>query len=410
MDFEETAEEATFRVEVRAWLDSHARRRTAGERSDHSYMPGDGSPEADAEHVRACREWQRTLFDGGWAGITWPVEAGGRGGKGWQQRIFNEEQSRYDVAVGVFAVGIGMAGPTIIGWGTPEQQGRYLPAMLRGDEIWCQLFSEPGAGSDLAGLRTRAERDGDEWIVNGQKVWTSGAHYSEWGLLLARSNQDAPKHKGITAFLLDMRTPGIDVRPLRQITGASHFNEVFFTDVRVLDECRVGPVDGGWRVANTMLSNERALIGGGGGRVGFRDVIALAQHTGASDDLSMRQELAKSYTRMQVIKWLGQRSRSRKDQGLGPEASVLKLAVSRRLQHDGDLVLALQGAAAMLYDADAFQHGYWQQQFLGQWSSRLGGGTEQIQRNVIGERVLGLPGEPRVDKELPFKDLPKSGG
>ena len=271
MDFEETEEESQFRAEVRAWLDAHARRRKAGEQSDHSYMPGDGDPDADSKHVAACKEWQRVVYDGGWAGITWPVEAGGRGGPGWQQRIFNEEQSQYDVATGVFAVGIAMAGPTIIAWGTPEQQERFLPAMLRGDDVWCQLFSEPGAGSDLAGLRTRAERDGDEWIVNGQKVWTSGAHYSDWGLLLARSDPDAPKHKGITAFLLDMHTPGIDVRPLRQITGASHFNEVFLTDVRIPDACASGPLGGGWRVANTMLSNERAMIGSGG-RVGFRDL------------------------------------------------------------------------------------------------------------------------------------------
>ncbi len=407
MDFDESEEEIAFRDEVRAWLDAHAPRRVAGEQSDRSYLPGDGSHEADERHVRACKEWQRTLYENDWAGITWPADAGGRGGAGWQQRIFNEEQAKYDVAVGVFAVGIGMAGPTIIAWGTPEQQQRYLPPMLRGDEIWCQLFSEPGAGSDLAGLRTRAERDGDEWVVNGQKVWTSGAHYSDWGLLLARTNLDAPKHKGITAFLVDMHASGIDVRPLRQITGASHFNEVFFTDVRVPESCRLGPIDGGWRVANTMLSNERALIGSGG-RVGFRDLVALAQRTGANDDPLLRQELARSYTRLQLIKWLGWRARSRKDQGLGPEASVLKLAASRRLAYDGDLVLALQGAPGMLYDEDALQHGYWQQQFLGQWSSRLGGGTEQIQRNVIGERVLGLPGEPRLDKELAFKDLPKS--
>ena len=194
--------------EVRAWLDAHAKLRGAGDDPEHFHLTGDPSPEAEAEHVRACKEWQRTLYDAGWAGITWPAEWGGRGGAGWQQRIFNEEQARYDVAAGVFAVGIGMAGPTIIVWGTPEQQERFLPAMLRGDDIWCQLFSEPGAGSDLAGLRTKAVRDGDEWVVNGQKVWTSGAHYSDWGLLLARSNPDVPKHRGITAFLLDMRSPG----------------------------------------------------------------------------------------------------------------------------------------------------------------------------------------------------------
>jgi alkylation response protein AidB-like acyl-CoA dehydrogenase len=405
VNFEETEEEQAFRAEVHEWLDAHANRRVAGGPSDHSYVPGEKSPEADAAHTKACAEWQRTLYEGGWAGITWPVEAGGRGGAGWQQRIFNEEQARFDVAVGAFAVGIGMAGPTVIAWGTDEQKARLLPAMLRGDEIWCQLFSEPGAGSDLAGLRTRATLDGDEWIVNGQKVWTSGAQYSDWGLLLARTDPDAPKHRGITAFALDMRTPGIDVRPLRQITGASHFNEVFLTDVRIPDAQRLGPLNEGWRVANTMLSNERALIGGGG-RVGFRDIVELARQGGHADDPMLRQELARSYTRLQVIKWLGWRARSRKDQGLGPEASVLKLAASRRLAYDGDLVLALQGAPAMLANDDALHDGYWQQQFLMQWSSRLGGGTEQIQRNVIGERVLGLPGEPRLDKDVPFRELP----
>jgi alkylation response protein AidB-like acyl-CoA dehydrogenase len=408
VNFDETADEASFRAEVRVWLEAHAKLRVAGGPSDHSYVPGERSPEADLRHVDACRDWQRTLHEGGWAGITWPRAAGGRGGAGWQQRIFNEEQAKFDVAVGAFAVGIGMAGPTIIAWGTEEQKQRFLPPMLRGDEIWCQLFSEPGAGSDLAGLRTRAVRDGDEWVVSGQKVWTSGAHYSDWGLLLARTDIDAPKHRGITAFLLDMRTPGIDVRPLRQITGAAHFNEVFLTDVRVPDAHRLGDTDNGWRVANTMLSNERALIGGGGGRVGFRDLLELARKCGTGADPLLRQELARSYTRLQVIKWLGWRARSRKDQGLGPEASVLKLAASRRLELDGNLVLALQGAPAMLATDDAVNDGYWQQQFLMQWSSRIGGGTEQVQRNVIGERVLGLPGEPRVDKDVPFRDLPSS--
>jgi alkylation response protein AidB-like acyl-CoA dehydrogenase len=407
MDFEESEEERAFRAEVRGWLEAHAPLRVAGGPSDRSFVPGEMSPDAEREHTEACQKWQRTLYEGGWAGITWPLEAGGRGGAGWQQRIFNEEQAKFDVAVGAFAVGIGMAGPTIIAWGTEEQKRRYLPPMLKGEEIWCQLFSEPGAGSDLAGLRTRAVNDGDEWVVNGQKVWTSGAHYSDFGLLLARTDLDAPKHKGITAFVLDMRAPGIDVRPLRQITGASHFNEVFFTDVRVPESAQLGPRNEGWRVANTMLSNERALIGSGG-RVGFRDLVELARASGSNDDPVLRQELARSYTRLQLIKWLGWRARSRKDQGLGPEASVLKLAASRRLEADGDLVLALQGAPAMLADADARSNGYWQQQFLMQWSSRIGGGTEQVQRNVIGERVLGLPGEPRVDKTLPFRELPQS--
>jgi alkylation response protein AidB-like acyl-CoA dehydrogenase len=406
MDFDESPEEQAFRAEARAWLEAHAKPRAIGADPEHFHLAGDPTPEAEAAHVEGCKQWQRTLYDARWAGITWPVEAGGRGGPGWQQRIFNEEQSRFDVAVGVFAVGIGMAGPTINTWGTDEQKDRFLPAMLKGEDIWCQLFSEPGAGSDLAGLRTRAERDGDEWIVNGQKVWTSGAHYSDWGLLLARTNPDVPKHRGITAFLVDMHTPGIDVRPLRQITGIAHFNEVFLTDVRVPDARRVGGEGDGWRVANTMLSNERAFIGGGG-RVGFREIASLAQECGATTDPLMRQALAECYTRLHVIKWLGWRARSRKDQGLGPEASVLKLAASRRQELDGNLVVALQQSAGLLYGDDAVNRGYWQNMFLSQWSSRIGGGTEQVQRNVIGERVLGLPSDVRVDKDVPFRELPR---
>src|SRR3954469_3539793 len=405
MDFEETEDEKAFRAEARAWLEARAKRRQPGTDPEHFYSSSDTSTEADAAHVRACKAWQRTLYDAGWTGIAWPKDFGGRCGAGWQQRIFNEEQSRFDVAAGVFAVGIAMAGPTIMAWGTEEQQQRFLGPMLSGEHVWCQLFSEPGAGSDLAGLRTRATPDGEQWIVNGQKVWTSGAHHSDWGLLLARTDIDAPKHKGITAFLLDMHSPGIEVRPLRQINGMAHFNEVFFTDVTIPDACRLGNTNEGWRVANTMLSNERALIGGGG-RVGFRDIVELARQGGHADDPMLRQELARSYTRMQVIKWLGWRARSRKDQGLGPETSVLKLAVSRRLELAGNHVLALEGAPGMLSDDDAIADGYWQQQFLMQWSSRIGGGTEQVQRNVIGERVLGLPSEPRPDKNTPFRELP----
>ncbi|HEX5614846.1 MAG TPA: acyl-CoA dehydrogenase family protein [Acidimicrobiia bacterium] len=407
MDFDESDEERAFRAEARGWLEANARRREIGDDPDHFYLSGDESPEADAAHVASCKAWQRTLFDGGWAGITWPREWGGRGGKGWQQRIFNEEMSRFDVSAGVFAVGIGMAGPTIIAHGTPAQQERYLPAMLRGDEIWCQLFSEPGAGSDLAGLRTRAVLDGDEWIVNGQKVWTSGAHHSDFGLMLARTDLDAPKHRGISAFIVDMRAPGIEVRPLRQINGMAHFNEVFFTDARVPTDHLLGDANAGWGVAQTMLANERALIGGGG-RVGFKDMLALAQRCGVTADARVRQDLAQCFTRTQILKWLGWRARSRASGGLGPESSVMKLAYSQRVERDGDLALALQGAAGMLSGDDAHQHGYWQQQFLMQWSSRIGGGTDQVQRNVIGDRVLGLPPDVRVDKGVPFRDLPHS--
>jgi alkylation response protein AidB-like acyl-CoA dehydrogenase len=307
----------------------------------------------------------------------------------------------------VFAVGIGMVGPTLIAHGTEAQKERYLPALLRGDDVWCQLFSEPGAGSDLAGLRTRAVRDGDEWVVNGQKVWSSGAHHSDLGILLTRTDVDVPKHRGITYFVVDMRSPGIDVRPLRQITGVAHFNEVFLTDVRIPNQNVVGEPNTGWGVALTTLGNERTLIGGGLG-IGFRDVLRLARAQSRSGEPELRQRLAAAYTRFELLRYLGLRAQAAARSGRppGPETSVLKLAVSRNVALNGDLVLALEGPAGMLQYDDAPDGGFWQQQFLGQWGVRIGGGTDQVQRNVIGERVLGLPAEPRPDKSVPFRELP----
>jgi alkylation response protein AidB-like acyl-CoA dehydrogenase len=398
---------AAFRARARVFLEAHARPRRSGDDDFARFrFLGDPSPEADAEHVRRCKRWQRTLFDGGWAGIAWPEEYGGRGGTPAEARIFAREQARFDVDAGAFAVGIGMVGPTLIAHGTEAQKGRYLPALLRGDEVWCQLFSEPGAGSDLAGLRTRAVRDGDEWVVNGQKVWSSGAHHSELGILLARTDPDAPKHKGITYFVLDMRSPGIEVRPLRQINGVAHFNEVFLTDVRIPDANVVGEVNGGWGVAQTTLGAERVLIGSGGA-VGFRDLARLAIEQQRTSDPVLRQRLADAYIRFEIVKYLGQRAQAARRNGaaVGAEASVLKLAVSQNVALNGDLALALEGATAMLLHGDAPYGGFWQQQFLNQWGTRIGGGTEQVQRNVIGERVLGLPPEPRPDKRVPFREL-----
>jgi len=395
-----------FRARARAFLEAHARRRRPGDDDFARFrFLGDPNPEADAEHVRRGKAWQRTLFEGGWAGIAWPKEYGGLGGTPAQARIFAREQARFDVDVGVFAVGVGMVGPTLIAHGTEAQKQRYLPALLRGDEVWCQLFSEPGAGSDLAGLRTRAVRDGDEWVVNGQKVWSSGAHHSELAILLARTDPDAPKHQGITYYVLDMRSPGIEVRPLRQINGVAHFNEVFLTDVRIPQENVVGDVNGGWAVAQTTLGAERTLIGSGGA-VGFRDLARLAREQDRTGDPRLRQRLAEAYIRFEILKYLGQRAQAaRRNAAVGAEASVLKLAVSRHVSLNGDLALALEGATGMLLHDDAPYGGFWQQQFLNQWGTRIGGGTEQVQRNVIGERVLGLPPEPRPDKRVPFREL-----
>ena len=307
----------------------------------------------------------------------------------------------------IFAQGIGMAGPTVMAHGTDAQRDRFLGPMLRGDEVWCQLFSEPGAGSDLAGLATRAVRDGEEFVVDGQKVWNSSAHYADWGILLARTDPDAPKHRGITYFLLDMRTPGIDVRPLRQITGAAHFNEVFLTGVRIPADNVVGPLNGGWGVTVTTLANERTLIGGAGASRGerFDGLVQLARHHGLADNACFRQRLADTYVKTMVISYLGWRVQSALSRGgqPGPESSVLKLLVSQQEGEVGDLAMALLGAQGTLFRYDDPVDDPWQMQFLNQWGSKIGGGTAEVQRNIIGERVLGLPAEPRADKDTPFR-------
>jgi alkylation response protein AidB-like acyl-CoA dehydrogenase len=408
MDFDDTPEEAAFRAEARSFLEAHARPKGRDTRAQGGLT--DAFSEAEKEHVRRAKEWQLTLYDHGWAGITWPKEYGGRGGTTVEQVIFNQEQSRFDVAPGVFAQGIGMAGPTLMIHGSEDQKERFLRPMLRGQELWCQLFSEPGAGSDLAALGTRAERDGDEWVVNGQKVWTSSAHYSDWGILLTRSDPTAPKHRGITYFLVDMRSPGIEVRPLRQITGAAHFNEVFFTDVRIPAANVVGDPNAGWGVAMTTLGNERTLIGSIAADV-WPDLVGLVRRQGEAANPLFRQRLAATYSRLQIMKYLGWRSLTAVTKGRapGPESSVGKLLYSRHLAELGDLVMALQGPAGMLFDpADADSH-HFTTQFLGQWGSRIGGGTDQVQGTVIGERVLGLPGEPRLDKDVAWNEIPSGG-
>jgi alkylation response protein AidB-like acyl-CoA dehydrogenase len=401
VDFDESPEEAAFRAEAREWLEKAAD-------TPEARRLRDGRPGLDRDWLERAKPWQARLADEGWAGITWPVDSGGRGGTPAEQAIFTEEAAKLGLAANAFAVGIAMAGPTIIAHGTDEQRQRFLPPLQRGDEVWCQLFSEPGAGSDLAGLSTRAVRDGDEWVVNGQKVWTSGAHYSDLGILLARTDLDQPKHRGITYFLVDMHAPGIEVRPLRQMTGASHFSEVFFTDVRIPHDCVLGEVNGGWGVAMTTLANERTMMGGGSSGPVATDLIELARRCGVDEQPVVRQGLAASWTRAQVMTYLGYRSRTRASQGLppGPEASVRKVFAAWNLKRNGELAMSIQGASGMLLADDAPEGGRWQQSFLGAPSIRIAGGSDEIQRNVMGERVLGLPAEPRVDKHLPFRALP----
>jgi alkylation response protein AidB-like acyl-CoA dehydrogenase len=408
MDIGDSPEEAAFRAEARAFLEARAPRKQAGVTSLDELNRHD--PTWLKDHIEHCRSWQHVLYENGWAGITWPKEFGGRGGTNIQQAIYSEEESQFDVSAGVFSVGLGMVAPTLMVHGTSEQQERYLDPMLRGDELWCQLFSEPGAGSDLATLGTRAVRDGDEWVVDGQKVWNSYAQHADWGILIARTDPDVPKHRGITYFVVDMKTPGIDVRPLRQITGIAHFNEVFLSGVRIPQANVVGEVNGGWAVTHTTLANERAVIGVGAGGRNADDVIALARRCGVTDDSRFRQELAQMYVRTATLRYLGLRLRTAMSQGRqpGPEASVLKLAFSQHAARTGDLVMRMLGPEATLYGDDALDKARWQDYFLNQFNVRIGGGTDEVQRNGIAERALGMPRDPTSDRDIPWKDLARS--
>jgi alkylation response protein AidB-like acyl-CoA dehydrogenase len=405
MEFQDTPEEAAFRAEARAFLEAHAPAKGSAEDFSNGYQDG----MSDAEFTKRCKEWQATLAEHGWAGITWPKEYGGRGGTGLQASIFAEEQSHFGVTNSTFAVGIGMAGPTIIVHGTDAQKERFLPSLLRGEEVWCQLFSEPGAGSDLAGLSSRAVRDGEEWVVNGQKVWTSGAVGSDLGILLARTDPEQPKHRGITYFLCDMDDPGFEIRPIKQINGQAHFNEVFMTDVRVPDDRVLGGPNAGWGVAMTTLANERLLIGEGQNGLKFDDLLALATKEERLEDPVIRQGLASAYTRYELLRYLSMRVRTAASKGETPgaEANVMKLFTAQHAKQLGALALEIEGAGGMLIGADAPDGAAWQQQFLSAPSIRIAGGSDEVQRNVIGERSLGLPGDVRVDKAQPFKDLAK---
>lgn len=406
----ESPELSDFRAVADTWCNDNFERRSVDVNEFKRRFSISSISEKD-EHAQVARAQagQKAVFEAGFAGLAVPEQYGGQGLTTQHQRIFAQVASRYVIDTGIFSVSIGMVLPTLLTHGTEEQKLRLIPSMLSGDDIWCQLFSEPGAGSDLAGLTTRAELDGETWRINGQKVWNSFAHVANWGILLARTDWDVPKHRGISVFMVEMNNDGVEVRPLRQITGVAHFNETFLTDVDVPANNLLGELNGGWGVTQTTLMAERSLIGGGMG-LGFRDYVALAKEYKRSDDPTIRQELAQTYTRFEILRWLGERSRAAMRAGkmIGAESSVTKLAISEHVAKSGDLALAIEGAAGMLAGDDASDFGFWQQQFLSQWAIRIGGGTEQVQRNVLGERVLGLPSEARPDKTEPFRLVPKN--
>lgn len=399
----------------------------------------------------SLRSWLAVLADSGWAVPQWPTQWFGKGLSNELAAAAFEEFGRLNVPGPPMGLARMLAAPTIIAHGTDEQRKRFVRAILVGDETWCQLFSEPGAGSDLAGLQTRAELDGDTFVVNGQKVWTSGAHGSDLGMLLARTDPDAPKHRGITYFALEMDQPGVEIRPLRQITGEAHFAEVFFTDARVPAANIIGEQNGGWAVTLTTLANERVGLGGGsslgfsisapGGRgaqsqldtsvaeyvdnvAKFRsvytpgsagaaasrgaDVLArLAKQNGRDKDPIVRQQLARLYGLGQVSRWNGLRAKAAVEAGgrPGPEASLGKLMVSRLVRASRDVGMAVAGAQGMLAGPDGPEGGALALQFLGAPAPSIYGGSDEIQHNIIGERVLGLPREPDLSKDVPFRDL-----
>ena len=399
MDFNDTPQEATFRAEVQNWL-------TANVPSESELFGMD--------YIGRAKLWQKKKHDACWACIRWPKAHGGRDASAIEQVIFNQEESKFDTPAGIFAIGQGMCAPTMMTWATEEQNQRFMPSLASGEEVWCQLFSEPAGGSDLAALRTKGVKDGDDWIVNGQKIWTSGAHYSDFGVLVLRTDPEAPKHQGLTYFFLDMKSPGIEIKPIRQISGGANFNEVYFTDVRIPDAQRLGNVGQGWQVALTTLMNERASIGGGGGGVNFDSVFELAQSVDfgerpAIEDPSVRRKLADWYVQEAGLKFTGYRSMTALSKGEipGPENSIGKLVGAPKQQDMASFALDLLEQAGVIWDEKLSERaGLFQATYMASPGLRIAGGTDEIMANIIAERVLGMPQDIRVDKGIPFSEVP----
>lgn len=395
-----------LRAEATRFLDGHAARRAEerfvwGEGSDRVGVLDEKTPEQEKVELRAARDWKGQEFDAGFGWLSGPIEYGGRELSRAHDRAYREIAAHYTIpSQAPFGIGLGMVAPTILAHAIPEVRERYLRPLYRGDIIACQLFSEPIAGSDLAGIQTRAERDGDEWRITGQKVWTSGAQFSDIGEIITRTSLDKPKHKGLTMFVVDMHDPGVEVRPLRQITGGATFNEVFFDNVPVHDSHRLGDVDEGWTVALTTLMNERAAIGGGGSGLGTLSsarFVEMARHLGVSDDPLVRQRLADVYIHSSVARYTSLRAMAkiRSGQLPGPEMSIAKLSLTQNLWRSAQMLGGILGPR-LVADTGEWGTYAWGEFLLGVPGMRVAGGTDEIMRNIIGERVLGLPKEPRV--------------
>jgi len=400
MDFNDSKEEATFRNEAREWLVANAPTAT---------------DLAGLDDMGQAKLWQKRKADAGWACIRWPKEYGGRGANAMEQVILSQEEAKVKAPnTGFFSIGQGMAAPTMMTWATEDQKKQYLPKLASGENVWCQLFSEPAGGSDLAALRTRGVRDGDEWVVNGQKIWTSGAQYSDFGILVLRTDPNVAKHQGLSYFFLDMKSPGVEIKPIKQISGASGFNEVYFTDVRIPDAQRLGEVGQGWQVALTTLMNERASIGGGGGGAGFEQIMKLAQQLNIDDkpaieDKQVRANLANWYVRQAGLKYTGYRSMTALSRGEipGPENSIGKLVGAPLTQDLASFAIDLMDQAGILWSPESAElENIFQSAYMSIPGLRIAGGTDEIMANIIAERVLGLPQDVRVDKGIPFSEVP----
>ena len=415
MDFDDTPQEAAFRAKARAWIDANAPKHLDAELKRAGFASSGVESE---DPMVASQAWQKKKAEAGWACLHWPKEYGGAAATPIERVIWGQEEGVYGALGGPFIIGQGMCGPTVMTWAAEDDKRRLLPPLASGEEIWCQLFSEPAGGSDLAGLRTKAEKASDgsgDWIVNGQKIWTSGAHYSDWGLLITRTDPNVPKHKGLTMFFLSMKTPGIEVRPIKQANGQSGFNEVYFTDVRIPDSQRLGAVGQGWEVSLTTLMNERLSIGSGMSS-GFPELFQFcmdAEIDGrpAVDDAAVRSRLAQFAVKQSGLKYTGMRAITAlsKGQTPGPENSIGKLVAGATMQELAMFALDIQGQAGVVQDADSPMNARFQGMLMRSPATRIEGGSDEILRNIIAERVLGLPGDIRVDKSVAFKDIPTSG-
>jgi alkylation response protein AidB-like acyl-CoA dehydrogenase len=394
MDFAYTEKEEAFRQEIRDWLANHTK-----ELPKWWFDRKAKRPDLDSmEYHQFGVWWHKKLYDAGFVGINWPKEYGGRGATLLEQVVFSEEMAKARVPGPTNQIGIGWCGPTIIAFGTEEQRKRFLQPMLKADEIWCQGFSEPEAGSDLANCQTKGVQDGDYWVVNGQKVWTSGGHYSDWAILIVRTEPQAPKHRGLTFFLLDMHAPGVTVRPLRQMTGNSEFNETFMDNVRIHKSMQVGERGRGFYVAMGTLEFERSGIGAAIGReITIQDMIQLAKETGRNKDVLVRQKIAQYSIEGNVIKYTGLRALSRQLHGVspGPESMVMSYFGMEWNQRANEFAMQIQGPySRLMRDSKyAIDDGRWQHGFLRSRGNTIETGTSEIKRNVIAQRGLGLPRE-----------------